>query len=144
MPEPLRIVVVVAIAGLWLVSLILPAALAGDEIVRGFHVLLIGAVGILMLQFAWLANLLLVPAVILLALDRGTRRWRIGIAVALVLLALNALTWNRMYYDNSSVPVQWMSGYYVWLAAMALAACALFARAPSRAGTVARMSGIFR
>ena len=129
----MRKLLAAALAVSWLISLMLPVVVTGplpDEVWPGYAVLLLGPLAVMVMQFAWFANLLLVPALILIARERPPLGPSIAVAVVLALLALNALTWDRVYGDNTDAMIQSHgSGYYLWLGTMLAAAAALVARA---------------
>src|SRR5688500_15505787 len=118
----MRKLLAAALAVSWVISLMLPVVAAGplpDDVWPGYAVLILGPLAVLAMQFAWFANLLLVPALILLARQRPPLVPSIAIAAVLALLALNALTWDRVYGDNSDAMIQsYGAGYYLWLGVM--------------------------
>ena len=122
----------------WIVSLALPVAVIGsgaDEVWPGFAVLIVGPLGVLVMQFAWFANLVLVPAIIFLVFKRPPRALGIVFAVLLVALAIDALRWDRIHGDNGYAMIQsYGAGYYLWLGVMLTTAAALLVTAltPSR------------
>jgi hypothetical protein len=121
-----RWLVSLALAGCWIASLCLPVAVTvaqnGEQGWFGYGILIMGWLGPLMLQFGWFANLLLPSALILNGLaERSalTQKILIVIALALTMLAVNALFWNQIPMDNGSNPiVRFQIGYFLWLAAM--------------------------
>ena len=91
---------------------------------------MIGWLGLFMFQFGWLANLLIIPAIVLLLLRKPGRLLPRLIGGGLALLLLNALFWREMHYDNGSRPIEtYHLGYYLWFLANGVAAFALLARA---------------
>ena len=91
---------------------------------------MMGWLGVFVFQFGWFANVLIIPAIVLLLLRRpgGLLSRLIGGGIALLLL--NALFWREMHYDNGTRPIEnYHIGYYLWFLASGLAAFALLARA---------------
>ena len=128
----MRKLLAAALALGWAISLALPVAVTGsgpDDVWPGFAVLIIGPLGVLVMQFAWFANLLLVPALIFLIQKRPPRVLGIVFSVLLVLLALNALTWDRIHGDNAeAMSLHYGAGYYLWLGVVLGTAAALLLR----------------
>ena len=125
----MRKLLAAALAVAWAVSLALPVAVMGngpEDVWPGFAVLIIGPLGVLVAQFAWFANLLLVPSLIFLILKRPPRVLGIIFAVLLVLLAVDALTWDRIHGDNGyAMILRHGPGYYLWLGVVLATAAAL-------------------
>ena len=117
----------IAILALWATSLALPAfstCRAGYDHVGGWFVLMMGWMGVIILQPAWIANIgILIIAVILIA-KRHAPIW-LGIPTAL--LAGCALYFTDMVDDTGNVPIcHYHAGYWLWLAVAALALAATF------------------
>jgi hypothetical protein len=117
------------LAALWAVSLLLPVAIMGaakDNVFPGWGILMMGWLGVLVLQFGWFANPVFVAALVLLATSKRRTGWATLVSVLLACLIADALTWHEMYGDNGSVPIQaFGAGYYLWLATMIGAAVTL-------------------
>lgn len=114
----------------WTVSLALPVAVTGSqsgEVWPGFAVLIIGPLGVLVMQFAWFANVLFVVALVLMLLRQPPSvTLSLVVAVPLGLLALDALRWDRIEGDNGHAMIlSYGAGYYLWLGVMLAAAAAL-------------------
>lgn len=128
----MRKLLAAALAVGWAISLALPVAVTGsgpNDVWPGFAVLIIGPLGVLVMQFAWFANLLLVPAIIFLVMKRPPRVLGIIFSALLVLLALDALTWDRIHGDNAEAMIlHYGAGYYLWLGVVLGAATALMLR----------------
>lgn len=123
---------VAALVGLlWLGSLLAPAVEPlNDDAYPGYMILMIGWLGVFILQFGWFANVLILPAIVLLLIKRSGRRRLHLMGGSLLALSLNALFWSEMHYDNGSRPIEiYHSGYFMWFSATLIAALALFARA---------------
>lgn len=114
----------------WIASLMLPAAYLTDgDAPAGISVLLIGWVGLLMLQPAWLGNLLIW---IVLPLVAGTERpWKITLrlcGVAMAICAIGALFWRDLPDDSGPNNVlAFGPGYYLWMTAIVGSALAALA-----------------
>ena len=129
----------------WCVSLALPVATFGpgaDEIWAGWAVLMLGWLGFMLGQFAWLANFLFIAALILMSLRRPPRVWSLVIGGATSLLALHALSWTWVYRNEGpatepSAVLGYGAGYYLWIAATVAAGALLCAAALLRPRTAA-------
>ena len=87
----------------WCVSLALPVATFGpgaDETWAGWAVLMLGWLGFMLGQFAWLANFLFIAALILMSLRRPPLVWSLVIGGATSLLALHSLSWTWVYRNE--------------------------------------------
>jgi hypothetical protein len=110
--------VVAASAGLFVLSLVLPAlGYRGPGPVgsRGWVVLATGALGILILQVGWFANLLWLAG----AVQLWRRRWRPAALLALLaaLVAADSFMLYRTGLPSDSgghQPVVLLAGFYVW------------------------------
>jgi hypothetical protein len=108
-------------AVLWIACLVLPAlTFCGEMPMRGWDVLLIGAIGVAKGEFGWFANLYMLGMIACLITGR-----RVGISAGVIVLlfALSSFAFNSIMAvtDNGSQPVcQFGVGFYVWIA------CAVF------------------
>jgi hypothetical protein len=111
----------------WAASLALPVATFGpgaDETWAGWAVLMLGWLGFLTGQFAWLANFSFVACLFLLIRPRAPGTFGLIIGGTTLALALHALSWSWVYRNEGSaaVPTQiagYHAGYYVWIASTA-------------------------
>lgn len=122
---------------LYIVSLTQPAIyVANQPHVEGNYLLVWGWFGFFTLNFAWMANPLLIGAWIVLNKQDYRKAAKLsGIAAALSLMTFTTSRW--LVSENGSVPVEGFGpGAYAWLAAIAITAAgsAWMARAASRAG----------
>jgi hypothetical protein len=126
-----RFLLAALIVLLWSTSLALPVMTDGpDSTYHGTLILMLGWMGLFVFQFAWLANILLMPALGLLLVERPPRTASKILGGLLLALFVSALAWDEMYYDNGTRPIlSYHSGYFLWLGAVAVAAVSLFARA---------------
>lgn len=109
-----------ALFAIWLISLALPVSDHGLVEGPGFYYLVAGWGGLLTLQFAWLANPLLMVAILYAVKSRAPKRW-IGAAasIALCLLAASAAFYHQLPSPDGAVTViPNASGYHLWLAAV--------------------------
>ena len=110
------------ILAMWLASLVLPVFTAcgpGYDNTPGYMILLIGWMGLLIIQPAWFANLLIVAVIIVLLLRNRVPLW-LGIATPLV--AAPALFFTDMYDDRGAIPIcHYQTGYWLWLATAGMA-----------------------
>lgn len=99
---------------------------------RGFTLLLMGWLGFFAGQFAWLANPLWLAAVV--AGFYGRDSWSLGLSAAALLAALLSLQLRRKAIPRDEGGVMQgllhrpRVGFYLWLAAMGLAAAAALVR----------------
>jgi hypothetical protein len=105
----------------WFASLGLPAAhLADGDAPEGISILIIGWIAVMMLQPAWLGNLL-IWIVLPLVAKRGrpwTRTLR-SCGIALIGCAIAALFWRDLPDDSgSNLIVAYGAGYYLWMIAV--------------------------
>ena len=106
-------------------------------VVRGFLPAILGWLGLLVVCPAWFANLLLIPAGIMLF-----KRRRGGFAVSLVALAVAASAYMLpgIYGDNDeAVIVGRLIGFYLWLGSFLVIAVACAFLATDRKGVVVRL-----
>jgi hypothetical protein len=101
---------------LYLASLTMPAiALEGNQKHYGWAILIYGWFGLLKGQFAWLANLLLLPAVVAFVTRQNLAACLLALGcVALGLLARNTLALPTSIGNESRV-VGFSVGYYFWM-----------------------------
>lgn len=118
---------------MWAVSLVLPVfttCRAGYDHVGGWFLLLMGWLGVLEVQPAWFANILIVLIAILLMVRQRASIW-FGIPAAL--LAVCALYFTDMYDDTGNVPIcHYHAGYWLWLATAGAALLATFIPRPAQ------------
>ncbi len=120
---------------MWAASLALPtisACRAGYDHAPGVFLLAIGWMGLLMLQPAWIANILiLVIAGMLLVRQRAP----IWLGVLTVVIAGCGWFFTALYDDTGPVPIcHYHAGYWLWFATAAVALLATFLlRAPAKA-----------
>lgn len=117
---PIRYALALAFAVLWLGSFALPAV----ESVRGWHrgweIASAGWAGIIIAQFGWYANPIMIPALGYLALaeDRD-RKNAIGFGLVLLAFGINSFFWSAFYWDSGAEPILARSyGYYAWMVAV--------------------------
>ncbi len=107
---------------LWTLSLILPAfstCRPGYDHVGGWFLLLLGWLGLLTLTPAWLANFFILGVGVTLALGKRPPIW-LGVLAAG--FAVTAWWWTAWGDDTGLVPIcHYHAGYWLWLAAAALA-----------------------
>lgn len=123
-PPPLAFAAGLAAATLFALSLLLPVAVAqqtqGLNTISGLELLFIGALGPLAGQFGWYATPCLIVAIILLLRRRPLAgRLPAVLAVAMLLLLIDALSWNDYPNDGGSGPiVHYGAGYFAWVTAV--------------------------
>ncbi|MBB5697483.1 hypothetical protein [Sphingomonas yantingensis] len=105
----------------WFASLGLPAAyLANGDAPRGLLLLMIGWISVLMLQPAWLGNLLI--WIVLPIVGSSERPWKVTLRLcggALIICAVGALFWSDLPDDSgSNLIVRYGAGYYLWMIAV--------------------------
>jgi hypothetical protein len=112
---------------MWAVSLVLPVfttCRAGYDHVGGWFLLLMGWLGVLEVQPAWFANILIVLIAILLMVRQRASIW-LGIPAALY--------FTDMYDDTGNVPIcHYHAGYWLWLATAGAALLATFIPRPAQ------------
>jgi hypothetical protein len=134
----------IIVAGvLWGLSFALPiwdtrSAGTGDwDVVRGILPALIGWVGLFAMCPAWFANLLLIPACVMLFRGR-----RAGFYLSLVALAVAATAYMlpALYGDNDEADFERRRiGFYLWLGSFVIMALAYAVLAPGRKWIPARV-----
>ena len=128
MKTRLRTSLAAATAGLWLLSLFLPAlGNEGEKSVTGINILIIGWLGISAGQFAWLGNLFLLVGVCLLTHSRPAVTWMNFVMAGLVLSVISAAFFTQMPGTNHAVVTRG-PGYYIWSASLLILAISLLAR----------------
>lgn len=105
----------------WFVSLGLPAAhLADGDAPEGISILFIGWIAVMMLQPAWLGNLLIWLVLPLVAASQ--RPWKLTLRLcggALIVCAIGALFWRDLPDDGgSNLITAYGAGYYLWMIAI--------------------------
>lgn len=116
------------VAGLWLLSLSLPAVgWGGGDLAPGYQVLVAGPAGFLAFQFGWLGNVLLILGLLVLASSLPRIGMSLLLAIGLLLSALSSSLYF-LWFPAEQKFVYGM-GFWVWLAALLLLAGALFSRA---------------
>jgi hypothetical protein len=117
----LRAAVSAVIAGIWVASLALPVVDTqtsdGVDTPYGIDILKIGWMGIVVYQFGWFANVLLVPGLALATWWRG-RAPKVHRVIATILLALavNAAFWTNIPAGNGENEIiSYRSGYWFWM-----------------------------
>lgn len=133
---PLGKVLAVLWLALWLGALALPVAITGSnpgDQLSGWMVLIIGWLGVMVLQVGWFANLAFLASLPVLASSRKFGWLSKALTLVLILTTIDALFWREMYYDNGSEPIRTFgSGYYLWFAAMVGASVSLVWRMSGR------------
>ena len=128
-----RAISALAILAGWVASLLLPVADSQHfdyvDRIDGWSMLKIGWLGPLILQFGWLANLIIIPALGVAAGQYGEApRTRLALGIVLALLVINSLFWSQVPDDAGQHKiVAYHSGYWVWICSMAAAATWLIA-----------------
>ena len=112
----------------WLASLALPVFTTcrpGYDHVGGWFMLLMGWMGVAVVQPAWFANILILIVAGLLLAHRRAPVW-LGVLTAAV--AACAFYFKDMYDDTGTVPIcHYHAGYWLWLGAAAFALVATWA-----------------
>ena len=129
MSDRLRYSLAALAAGLWIASFFLPAVETGQGWHIGWQIAVAGWAGPLAMQFGWYANLLIIPALGMLALGepRGDFDSIAKLGLALFLLWANTLFWADIPLDNGRHEILARgAGYYAWMAAMLIAWLGLF------------------
>jgi hypothetical protein len=138
----------VTILGLYALSLALPALQIHSEPgdgqsrwVSGLPLLVIGPLAILGGQVGWLANACFGLNVVLVV---WKKRASLIIAIAAIVLSLQTyFTFRHFYGDVDEYVDRFGSGFYVWLASIALTLpCALLTKVPGRAKGVTEDASI--
>jgi hypothetical protein len=118
---------------MWLASLALPVfttCRAGYDHVGGWFVLMMGWMGVIIVQPAWFANIAILAIAILLIVRRRAPIW-LGIIAA----GLAACAWyfTDMVDDTGNVPIcHYHAGYWLWLATAGVALLATFIPRPAQ------------
>ncbi len=107
--------------GLWLASLPFTGLVlyAGQRELRGIEILAMGWLGLLMLNFAWLAN----PIFLLILSRISARKKSVGMAAICILLAFDTVRLSRMLLNEgggASSVYGYGWGAILWFAAMCL------------------------
>lgn len=100
---------------LYLVCLLFPGLhLVGGDVIEGWRLLLTAWYGFLVLEFAWLANVVFIFGIVahLLKADKAAGFAGIG-AFAIGLLSLRSTHWISNYEHISHLGL----GFYIWMAA---------------------------
>jgi hypothetical protein len=118
---------------MWVASLILPVfstCRAGYDHVGGWFMLMMGWMGVIVLQPAWFANLLmLVIAGLLLARGHAP----VWLGVLTVIIAAPAWLFKEMTDDTGAVPIcHYHAGYWLWFATAVVALLATFIPRPAQ------------
>lgn len=112
----------IAIFAMWAASLVLPVfttCRAGYDHVGGWFVLMMGWMGVMALQPAWFANILILVMAALLIWRHHAPIW-LGVITAVV--AACAWYFTDMYDDTGNVPIcHYHAGYWLWLATAGVA-----------------------
>ena len=118
------------LAGLWIASLLLPAAWSHDTTgqwnhydgpIYGWEILAFGWLAVIEGQFGWFANPLLIPALLLPETGPSPRRWSVwlGVTIALALCFAGGLAFT---HNNISFGPEWNTPYgpgrWLWLTAV--------------------------
>ena len=109
-----------ALFAIWVISLALPVSDHGSITGPGLYYLVSGWGGALTLQFAWLANPLVMIAILYAVKSRKPKR-SIGLAasIALCLLAASATFYHQLPSpDGATTVIPNASGFYLWLVAV--------------------------
>jgi hypothetical protein len=121
---------------MWAVSLALPvftACRSGYDDTGGWMLLLIGWMGVMVMQPAWFANILIVLVAALLLSRQRAPIW-LGVFTAAV--AACAWYFTDMYDDTGAVKVcHYQPGYWLWLATAAVALAATFIPRPPQSAS---------
>ena len=124
---PLMKYAAVALVLAWAASLAMPVATFGagaDETWAGWAVLMLGWLGFLTGQFAWLGNFGFVACLFLLIRPKAPGRTGLIIGGVTLALALHGLGWSWVYRNDgpAAVPTPiegYHAGYYLWIASTA-------------------------
>ena len=98
----------------------------------GFHILLMGPLGVFLGMFAWFANPLMLLALLLSTFRK--RRTSMAIAVAAIALGLQAYAFRAVPFSEASMDPSNLNhvdhlgyGFYLWMAALVAFAASCFA-----------------
>ena len=124
----LRRAIVAVLIGLFWLSLSQDAVLvcAGTPM-RGSQIAQVGWMGPIALQFGWYANIGLAWTIPQLLSRRRISGWSAGVAILSLVVALTALGWQNIPSDvayNSHTVCGFTTGFYLWIACLALGAVA--------------------
>jgi hypothetical protein len=124
-----RYSITLAAAALWIASFFLPAVRTGQGWQMGYQIAAIGWAGPLAGQFGSYANLVVIPALGVLAL--GDPREDFGeiskLGLVLFLLWVNTLFWSELRYDARHWEILARGpGFYSWMVALLAAWLGLF------------------
>ena len=125
----------IALVLCWGFSLTLPVATFGSgagEIWAGWAVLMLGWLGLLTGQLAWLANFGFVACLFLMIRPRPPGNFGLIVGGCTLALAVHGLGWAWVYRNQGSAAlptpiVAYHAGYYLWIATTAAAGALLFA-----------------
>lgn len=138
--RPQRLAIGGALALLYLVTLGLPVARSG-EMMYGYHALMVGWLGVLLIQFGWFANILFFILLPAMTFWQRPVPWLSRLlAILLALCTVDAVVWKNIPTDASDGPItEYGTGYYLWMLCMAATVVWTFVRTVRRAaGAVAR------
>lgn len=127
MTKPRR-TIAAALLLLWFVSLLLPAVTYGGagydpNTWAGWGILLTGWMGVLGLQFGWLANPLFIAACVLIGIGKPPGWGQTVIGIALLLLLLDSWTWDQFPTESGESQItQYHVGYFLWFLPIGLVA----------------------
>ncbi|WP_315761206.1 hypothetical protein [Sphingomonas sp. Y38-1Y] len=112
--------VMVGLALLWFCSLGANAAtMANGKPFAGFSILILGWTEVPLGQPAWLANLFLLPALLLIPQRQSNPRLLNILGIALMACAIAALLWRTIPDTTGRVAIMsYDEGYYLWMAAV--------------------------
>jgi hypothetical protein len=128
----IRIVLSAIFSGLWIASLIYPAAydVTGRPI-YGYEVLVLGFFGVWYLIIGWFANIILpISLFIFVSFQKpALRTMNVG-ALLLGACALSSLLWNSWPHATQyDAPIKFGPAFYLWMSAVGGTAITLLARA---------------
>ena len=117
-----RITAFILIAG-WLLSIVLPVTYGGNsdpiKLVRGWDVLLLGYMGLMVFLFSWYANILFAFICYLLLRRRPVPKgWGIALGIVTILFSLESFAWESLSKVTPSPIFGYFIGFWVWLAVM--------------------------
>ena len=115
---------------LWFISLALPSVGWGKPPLGfGIQILFLGALGMIYGQFAWLANVFILPPIGLIFFDKPRY---LGIFEGIIALSLLWLGWQAIHIkeittSDGTFPMMTGPGYYIWLGAVIIQSLVLLA-----------------